>query len=233
MPMTTTSYPPTHATQAVAVAELLSRAGNGDPMAWEEILRRYGKLVTATVRSFRLQHADALDAVQMTWLQLAKNIHRIHTPERLTGWLASTARHACLHILRQAQHTSSPSGFIDIADPSMDPEQRIMDVDTAHTLWTIVEELSPRQRTLLQALFTDRPRSYTEITRTTGIPFGAIGPTRARALAHLRNKLQQHQSITGIASHATRSQQRIPHEPARHVLLRRLTSKVIHDFDQL
>jgi hypothetical protein len=36
------------------IADLLSRAGDGDPTAWEEILRRYSTLVWATVRSFRL-----------------------------------------------------------------------------------------------------------------------------------------------------------------------------------
>jgi RNA polymerase sigma factor (sigma-70 family) len=166
------------------------------PRAWEEILHRYDKFITATVRSFRLQPGDALDAVQMTWLQLAENTHRIHSPERLAGWLASTARRACLHILRQAKRASGSSGPIEVADPSMSPAQRAINADTAHTLWTLVEELSPRQRTLLRALFTD-PRPYTEIARTTGIPPGGIEPTRARALAQLQSRLEQHQSMTG------------------------------------
>jgi hypothetical protein len=51
-----------------SVADLLPGLGDGDPAAWNEIVRRYGKLVSTEVRSFRLQAADALDAVQMTWL---------------------------------------------------------------------------------------------------------------------------------------------------------------------
>jgi RNA polymerase sigma factor (sigma-70 family) len=197
MPMTTISYTPTSGPRSVAVAELLLRVSDDDPAAWEEILRRYGMLVTATARSFRLQHIDALDAVQTTWLRLAENTHRIHNPERLAGWLASTARRECLNILRQAKRTWGISGPIDVADPSMCPEQRAIDADTARTLWTLVEELSPRQRTLLRALFTNDTRPYTEVARTTGIPPGAIGPTRARALTQLRGRLEQHQSITG------------------------------------
>jgi RNA polymerase sigma factor (sigma-70 family) len=102
----TTCCAPTNATRSCAVADLLPRMSDGDPAAWDEVLRRYGKLVTATVRSFRLQNADALDAVQMTWLRLAENAHRIQNLERLAGWLATTARHECLHILRQAKRTS-------------------------------------------------------------------------------------------------------------------------------
>jgi hypothetical protein len=48
------------------VDELLAGAGRRDPFAWEEITRRYGALVWARVRSFRLQEADCCDAVQMT-----------------------------------------------------------------------------------------------------------------------------------------------------------------------
>src|SRR5262249_32981455 len=43
------------------VAALLRAAVNGDSSAWTEIVLRYGRLVTMTVHSFRLQDADALD----------------------------------------------------------------------------------------------------------------------------------------------------------------------------
>ncbi|HET9254793.1 MAG TPA: sigma-70 family RNA polymerase sigma factor, partial [Pseudonocardiaceae bacterium] len=74
-----------HDTPADAVSDMtdtLRRAGNGDPAAWEEILRRYSRLVSSTVRSFRMQDADALDASQTTWLRLAENAHRVRHPER-------------------------------------------------------------------------------------------------------------------------------------------------------
>jgi len=173
------------------VADLLRRANDGEPLAWDEILRRYGKLVSATVRSFQMQDADALDAVQITWLRLAENAHRVQCPERLAGWLATTARRECLRILRRATlapnlcHTAPDT----VADPSMGPEQRVIDADTIRTLWTIVAELPPRWRALLLALFTDHPRPYAEVARVAGIPLGGIGPTRARALRQLRGRL--------------------------------------------
>jgi RNA polymerase sigma factor (sigma-70 family) len=192
MTTTTTSYAPAVATSSVA--DLLLRAGDGDPAAWEEIVRRYGKLVSSTVRSFRLQDADALDAVQMTWLRLAENTHRVNFPERLGGWLATTARHECLRILRHSK--SAPDRFDaapeTVAEPSVGPEQRVIDADATQTLWNLVAELSPRRQTLLRALFTDHPRPYAEIARAAGIPLGAIGPTRARALRQLRGCLENH-----------------------------------------
>ncbi|MBV8542115.1 MAG: sigma-70 family RNA polymerase sigma factor [Pseudonocardiales bacterium] len=176
------------------VAELLARASDGDPVAWDEVVHRYDKLVSATVRSFRLQDADAFDAVQTTWLRLAENARRVLWPERLGGWLVTTARHECLRILRHPKPTSDLIETVadTVADPSMGPEQRAIEADDARTLWSLVEELSPRQRTLLRVLFTDHPRPYAEVARTAGIPPGAIGPTRARALRQLRDRLTEH-----------------------------------------
>ena len=178
-----------------SVADLLLRIGEGqDPTAWEEIVRRYGKLVSATVRSFRLQETDALDAVQMTWLRLAENAHRVQLPERLGGWLSTTARRECLNILRRAKPAPDPIdvGPETVADPSVGPEQFVIGADTARTLWKLVGELPTRRRTLLRALFAENPPPYAEVARIAGIPIGAIGPTRARALRQLRGTLEQH-----------------------------------------
>jgi RNA polymerase sigma factor (sigma-70 family) len=184
-----------HASATSSVADLLSRVGDGEPAAWDEICRRYGKLVSMTVRSFRLQEADALDAVQMTWLRLAENAHRVRFPERLGGWLATTARRECLHILREAKPAAGAIGIAPetVVDPSVGPEQRVIDADTSRTLWKLVAELSPRRRKLLRTLFTDNPRSYAEVAHAAGIPPGGIGPTRARALQQLRHRLNEHE----------------------------------------
>ncbi len=198
MPVTTcatTSYGPID--DVVPVADLLVRVSHGDPAAWDDVLHRYGKLVFTTVRSFRLQDADALDAVQMTWLRLAENAHRVQFPERLGGWLATTAQRECLRLLRQAK---SPRDLIGMAVEtvvhlSVGPEQRVIDAEIARALWQLVDELPPGRRTLLRALFTDNPRPYAEVARAVGIPPGGIGPTRARALEQLRTKLDEHQLV--------------------------------------
>jgi RNA polymerase sigma factor (sigma-70 family) len=190
--MTTTISPP-EATSSVT--ELFQRACDRDPRAWEEIVRRYSGVVYAKVRSFRLQEADAHDAVQMTWLRLAENYHRIQLPEQLAGWLATTASRECLRILRhQSQDILTlPDGTAEaVADPAVSPEQHVVDEDTAQRLWSLVSTLSPRRQTLLRELFVGEPQSYAELARTTGIPAGGIGPTRARALTQLRHCLDEH-----------------------------------------
>jgi RNA polymerase sigma factor (sigma-70 family) len=189
--MTTTALPPA---TTRCDADLLLRVRDQDPAAWEEIVRRYSAVVIAKVRSFRLQDADALDAVQTTWLRLAENCSRIQLPDHLSGWLATTASRECLRILRhQTQHTPAPPDAVaqQTIDPSIGPEQRAVDADTAQRLWSLVSTLSPRRQTLLRELFFDEPRPYEDVARSTGIPTGGIGPTRARALTQLRRRLDE------------------------------------------
>ena len=193
MTNTTIDYPPADTTGSLP--DLLLGISNGDRSAWDEIIRKYGKLVSTTVRSFRLQEADALDVIQTTWLRLAENAHRVQHPERLAGWLATTARRECLRSLR---HAKTGPNFADwaleaVSDPSAGPEQRAIDANTAQMLRDLIDELPPLRRKLIRMLFTDNPRSYAEIADIAGIPLGGIGPTRARALRQLREKIDEYE----------------------------------------
>ncbi|MGH3775150.1 MAG: RNA polymerase sigma factor [Pseudonocardiaceae bacterium] len=182
-------------------ATLLLAAEQGDKSAWEEIVGRYSGTVSAAVRSFRMQEADALDAIQMTWLRLMTSWRRVQDPERLSGWLATTARRECLSILRQSKRTAYRDEAMlgADADPSADPEQYFLTAETMLALRSLVAELPLRGRILLQALFSDSPPPYAEIARITGIPVGSMGPTRARALRQLRRMLAERGLEPGIS----------------------------------
>src|SRR4051794_25415750 len=80
--------------------ELVQAAVAGDQAAWNELVERFQGLVWATSRSYRLSRADAADVAQTTWLRLVENLNRIHDPERLGAWLATTARRECLRHIR-------------------------------------------------------------------------------------------------------------------------------------
>jgi DNA-directed RNA polymerase specialized sigma24 family protein len=59
-----------------------------------------------------------------------------------------------------------------------------------HQVKTGVDQLSDKCRNLIFALYyADPPYSYDQITDKLGIPFGSIGPTRARCLEKLRKVL--------------------------------------------
>lgn len=170
---------------------LLGAAARGDDRAWEEIVRRYGGLVTATVRTFRLQEADAADAEQRTWLRLVEHHRRLRDPGHLGGWLTTTATRECLGILRAHRVVADLADVDALPDPDNDVEQRVIDADEAARLWNVVTLLPPRGRAVVHALFAAEKTPYAEVARATGIPVGSLGPTRARVLRRLRQLLDE------------------------------------------
>jgi RNA polymerase sigma factor (sigma-70 family) len=172
-------------TTATGNGQLLRSAGGGDEQAWAEIVQRYRGLVSAVVRSFRLQDADAHDAEQRTWLRLVEHRAAVRDPERLGGWLATTASRECLRILRE-NRTVVTDELDAVPDPDRTVEDQVVDADTVSRLWKIVAALPPRGRTIMMELFADDPRPYAEVARVTGIPIGSLGPSRARLIDRVR-----------------------------------------------
>ena len=193
-PPTALSTPTATPPASAGPADLLRRAAAGHADAWAAIVARYTPMLRGRVRRYRLQDADAHDVIQVTWLRLAQNLDRIHTPEHLAGWLAAVASHECLRVLHEAKRTvvTAEAGYA-AADPDTGPEQLAVDAltraEVRATVGRAVATLPPRRRALVLALFADDGRSYARISQDIGIPVGSIGPTRARVLAQLRRQL--------------------------------------------
>jgi RNA polymerase sigma factor (sigma-70 family) len=193
---TVTTAPATTKIQDLRNTELLALARQGDGSAWGEVVVRYRGLVSSVVRAYRLQDADARDAEQRTWLRLVEHLGSLRDPDRLGGWLATTASRECLRILREGQ---TLVGLEMDAVPTTEPgvEEQVIDADTAARLWQIVATLPPRGRTIMRALFADEPRPYAEVARATGIPIGSLGPSRARLIDRVRRTFDDGTYATG------------------------------------
>jgi len=179
--------------------QLVTSAASGDEAAWRGIVERFGGLVWAVIRAYRLGHADAADVFQTTWLRLAEHISRLEHPDRVGAWLATAARRECLQHLRSAGR-AVPTDDIDklegpptVDNPTEDAilraEQEREDAERSVALWHAVSRLPSRCRELLRVLMASPPPSYAEVAAALGLPVGSIGPTRARCLRALRDQL--------------------------------------------
>ena len=54
----------------LSVADLVTRAKNGEQQAWDALVERYAPLIWSICRHFRLEAADAEDVGQVVWLKL-------------------------------------------------------------------------------------------------------------------------------------------------------------------
>jgi RNA polymerase sigma factor (sigma-70 family) len=174
------------------VRQLVAAARDGDSASWNALVERYTPLVLSVVRRHRLQGSDGEDVVQTVWLRLVENLGGIREPAALPGWILTTTRNECLHVLR-AHRLVTPAdpgeeGWQDTSgQPTVDAE--MLDAERHEALLMALAELPDRQRSLLLLLIEDPPLPYDEISRRLGIPVGSIGPTRARALARVRTNL--------------------------------------------
>lgn len=174
-----------------STTELVEQAATGDQKAWNDLVDRYGNLVWSVVRGFRLDPASAADVSQTTWLRLVENLDRIRDPERLAGWLATTARHEALRLLRRTQR-ELPTVDLDVmSDPAfVDPAAELIENERAAEVVAAYQTLSHDCQQLLRLLTADPPLEYAEIAELIDRPVGSIGPTRARCLQRLRRSLE-------------------------------------------
>jgi RNA polymerase sigma factor (sigma-70 family) len=194
---------PVPLSRAATLSSLVARAERGDKAAWDELVDRFTGLLWSVSRSFRLADDEATDVVQTTWLRLVENLSRIDDPERLAGWLATTARHECLRVLRRTGREDV--GWSDTTVPTVLDEAALGRIDRSGTdldlrlltderdaqLWRCFSRLSERCQRLLRVLTATDPHAYAEVSAALGVPIGSIGPTRMRCLSRLRRLVTQ------------------------------------------
>jgi RNA polymerase sigma factor (sigma-70 family) len=177
------------------VSALVNAAAHGDATAWEALVERFSQLVWSVIRAHRLSDADVEDVWQVTWFRLTSNLHKIKDPERVGAWLASTARHEALRVIRTNRRVTpvddldSVSSWVTHHSPEqavLDSEQAAAEAERLRRLAEAFDLMPERCRRLLRLLMATPPPSYTEVSEALGMPMGSIGPTRARCLDCLR-----------------------------------------------
>jgi RNA polymerase sigma factor (sigma-70 family) len=169
---------------------LVEAIAGGEPGAWDRLVDRFAGLIWAVARGQGLSPPDAADVSQTTWLRLAEHLGDIRDPERIGGWLATTARNESLRTFRRLQRQVPVSLSANLGVPAVahepGPEQGLLDDERAAALWRAFEALPVHCRLLLRTMIAEPPPTYAEISELLEIPVGSIGPRRSRCLEHLR-----------------------------------------------
>lgn len=186
--------------EQASVAALVARAADGEQQAWEELVSRFGGLISSVGWRYGLSAADVNELQQTTWLRLVENIDRIGQPERVGGWLVTTAHRESLQILRRAGRYTTGAEQLLAALPNgteVGPDAGPLAEEQAAAVLAAWGRLKPRCQELLSLLITDDPMAYRELSTLLSMPIGSIGPTRARCLEHLRRQVAE-EGVTGL-----------------------------------
>jgi len=185
---------------ASVIADLVSRARNGEQQAWDALVERYAPLIWSICRKYRLHDSDAEDASQSVWLHLVNHLDSVRDPAALPGWLATTTRRECTRILRVAKRSQVVEDVPDIenipAEQARTVEQELLVAERHAVLREAFMDLPPAGQLLIALLTIDPPLPYAEIAARLGIQVGSIGPTRARCL----DRLRRHPAIIALIS---------------------------------
>jgi RNA polymerase sigma factor (sigma-70 family) len=167
------------------LARLVQDAATGDQDAWNTLVEKFASTIWAIARGHRLSSADSAAVFQTTWLRLLEHLDGMEQPGKIGLWLATTARRECLRALRINGESVATGAAGDVPTVSA-PEGQSISVERQRTVNRLVEQLPVRHQILLRLLSSDSPLTYVDISEALSMPIGSIGPTRARALARLR-----------------------------------------------
>jgi RNA polymerase sigma factor (sigma-70 family) len=169
--------------------ELVRRFRAGDPRSVDALVALFRPVVVRAARRHVRTNHDVEDVVQETWMAFVAHASDIREPERVVGWLRSTAtnvarRQASRHARTEAvDHTT-----MDCSTPSFEEDVATLASDRArrHAVTTAVQQLSSIDRELVRLLTDERGLSYGTIGGLVRRPVGSIGPSRARLIDKIR-----------------------------------------------
>ncbi|MEO6571375.1 MAG: sigma-70 family RNA polymerase sigma factor [Ilumatobacteraceae bacterium] len=189
---------------------LVAAALDGDQSAWTALVQRLERVVWKSVNMMSFDAEIRNDAFAATWLRLAERLHTIREPEKLPGWLATTATNEVRQIVRKRgpQHVSlseswgSPNGSMsDLVDTLSDDDgehsRDLVAGEQRREVRDAFARLDENCRQIITVLvLADPPVPYDEASDQLDRPIGSLGPIRRRCLDKLRRLLDPHTDPT-------------------------------------
>jgi RNA polymerase sigma-70 factor (ECF subfamily) len=169
-------------------AELLGRIGRGDRDAFEEIYRRYARLVYGLALRRLRDRGQAEDAVQETFTAVWRSAAS-YRPSRGPGapWLYAVARNAIVDRIR-SQARASVRVPDDPAEPG--PEEHAEMGWVAWRVHRALLDLPESEKTVLELAYWGG-LSQSEISDFLGIPLGTVKTRTRSGLARLATLLEE------------------------------------------
>lgn len=172
--------------------DLIRACRAADAGAWERLLDRYERLVFSIPLNYGLTVEDAADITQLTFTILLQSLGALPDEVRLAPWLATVARrHTWRLLARQRREGVSPDDDLAGNEASggiADPTERWELIDWLNRGLASLDE---RCRKLLLSLYFDSDQpSYAQVAARLKMPVGSIGPTRARCLEQMKQRLE-------------------------------------------
>jgi RNA polymerase sigma factor (sigma-70 family) len=186
------SAPPT-----LTDTELVTACQLGHPGAWDEVVRRYAKLIYSVARRYGLSEDEAADVFQTVCVELWEHLSSVRDATVLRRWLVVVASRKAWQVHkgrdRWITNLSDEAAQPLVSALSLSPEDIAMANSDAEQIRAALERLAPRDRELVWNLFFDPTcPTYEIIAARLGVSPDTVGSLRTRCLRRLRWTLAEH-----------------------------------------
>lgn len=177
--------------------QLIAACLDGEAEAWEELLKRYRRLIYSIPYKYGFSPDQAADIFQSVCVTMLEQLRTLRDERKLSSWLITTTLRECWKVKRREQREiSNPDdeGEALAALPADGPlpDELVQTLEEQHLVRQAIQRLDDRCRALLTYLFYEKEEwSYERISRQLGMPVASIGPTRGRCLEKLKRILRK------------------------------------------
>ncbi len=169
--------------------ELVARTLEGDVRSYEELVRRYERLVGRVLYPYARREISVEDLVQETFLKAYDRLETFNPDYRFKTWLMTIANNLGVDTLRRRRETVEFNPDMHGVTSSWGPEARVVDADRSRSLQEAILELPETYSVPLILRYTEE-MSYAEIAETMGITASAVKSRLFRARNMLGERLE-------------------------------------------
>jgi RNA polymerase sigma factor (sigma-70 family) len=168
--------------------EVVRLAAEGHEEAWDELHRRFHKMIARVARAAGCARADLGDVQQAVWARLIQHIGRLHQPDAVAGWLAVVTRRECLRLAGKQPALTEVDETTPDPRSDEEPLTTFLRAERRAAVRRAVATLPPRRRRLIETMLDHPELDYDQLATRLAMPRGSIGPTRQRCLDDLRER---------------------------------------------
>jgi RNA polymerase sigma-70 factor (ECF subfamily) len=180
----------------VAASEQLTvrEAREGNPDAWDQLLRRYQLPLYVYVHELVSDEQASLDIVQECFITAVRHIHTLREDARFGSWLFGIAHQKCLQLWRRRKAKPLLADELpnDLVDDQDDPAEWLLHQEQQEEFMNLLNQLPAPQRSVLVLFFLEE-FSMAEIADITGTAIGTIKSRLHYAKKALKQLLTAHQ----------------------------------------
>lgn len=184
--------------------ELVQRAKQNDPKAFEKLLKKYRKSVYYMLLKMVNNADDADDLTQEAFAKAFNSLPKFDSKYAFSTWLFRIATNNCIDFIRKKriqtvsidtsyENDEGDSIAFDIKDDNLDPNDIMLKKQRKEYLKKAVESLPAKYKRLVELRYFQE-LSYEEVATELELPLGTVKAQLFRARELLHQELKHMQS---------------------------------------